>query len=146
MDRLVLEDFLPYRLNRLAADISQQLKKVYRTKHGLTVPEWRVLATVAQFSEITAKDVGAHAALHKTKVSRAVAALETKRWLRRQRDESDGRQEILSLTNAGLKAYSTMVPQMTAFESELLRRLGPERVAQVKKALSDLEAVLKAQP
>ena len=58
MPRLILEQFLPSRLNRLAMDISQRLRVVYGAKYGLTVPEWRVLATIGQYGEITAKQVG----------------------------------------------------------------------------------------
>jgi len=72
MQKLQLEKFLPYRLNRAAAAASTQLSSVYWRKYGLTVPEWRTLSTLAQFGELTAKQIGAHSSMHKTKVSRAV--------------------------------------------------------------------------
>ena len=36
--KLQLENFLPYRLNRAAAAASAQLSSIYRQKYGLTVP------------------------------------------------------------------------------------------------------------
>ena len=86
MTKLKLETFLPYRLNRISAAVSREFRSVYGPDFDLTVPEWRVLATLGQFEVATAKAIGAHSAMHKTKVSRAVKALEDRRWLRRRRN------------------------------------------------------------
>ncbi|MDG2570854.1 MarR family winged helix-turn-helix transcriptional regulator, partial [Vibrio parahaemolyticus] len=72
MTKLQLEQFLPYRLNRIASAVSQDFRSVYGPHLDLTIPEWRVLATLGQFEEMGAKAIGRHSAMHKTKVSRAV--------------------------------------------------------------------------
>ncbi|RYE31355.1 MAG: MarR family transcriptional regulator [Hyphomicrobiales bacterium] len=125
MSKLALELFLPYRLNRLSSAVSQQFRAVYGPHHDLTVPEWRVLATLAQFGTMTAKAIGKHSSMHKTKVSRAVRALEERRWLVRRESEQDRREESLSLTAPGLKAYGEIVPRALAFEASILATLGP---------------------
>ena len=122
-DVLALETFLPYRLNRLAEDVSHNFSKIYRDRFGITRPEWRLLATLGQYGTMTATAVGQHSAMHKTKVSRAVAALEQRRWLTRTPDEADRRTEGLHLTGAGLAAYREMVPLARAFEARLLAAL-----------------------
>ena len=76
---------------------------------------------------MTATALGEQSAMHKTKVSRAVAELERRRWLTRTPDENDRRVEHLALTKAGLAAYREMVPLAKAFERELLARLSAER-------------------
>ncbi len=124
MSKLALEHFLPYRLNRLSSAVSQQFRAVYGPHHDLTVPEWRVLATLAQFGTMTAKAIGKHSSMHKTKVSRAVRALEERRWLTRRESEQDRREESLSLTAPGLQAYGDIVPRALAFESSILAALG----------------------
>ena len=123
MRKLALERFLPYRLNRISAAMSLRFRQVYGPHHDLTVPEWRVLATLGQFETMSAKAIGAHSAMHKTKVSRAVAALQQRHWLTRASDEADRRIEHLRLTNAGLAAYREMVPLAKAFETKLLATL-----------------------
>ncbi|WP_435370010.1 hypothetical protein, partial [Acinetobacter baumannii] len=69
--KLELETFLPYRLNVLASIVSQGLSGIYAKRYGIGDPEWRVMATLGQFGAMTAKDIGGHSHMHKTKVSRA---------------------------------------------------------------------------
>jgi DNA-binding MarR family transcriptional regulator len=141
MAKLELENFLPYRLNRISATVSQEFRSVYGPHHDLTIPEWRVLATLGQFEEIGAKAIGAHSSMHKTKVSRAVRALEERRWLKRRESEEDRREEILSLTPLGRKTYAEIVPRAIAFEKRILADLGPDAAA-LLSALNRLEQIL----
>jgi DNA-binding MarR family transcriptional regulator len=142
MAKLQLEQFLPYRLNRIASAVSQDFRSVYGPHHDLTIPEWRVLATLGQFEEIGAKAIGQHSSMHKTKVSRAVRALEERRWLKRRESEEDRREEILSLTALGQKTYREIVPKALAFERHILDELGPEAEV-VLNALERLEKIFK---
>jgi DNA-binding MarR family transcriptional regulator len=139
-DRLELENFLPYRLNRLADAVSREFSRIYRDRYGLTRPEWRLLATLGQYGTMTATAVGAHSAMHKTKVSRAVAALEKRRWLTRSADAGDRRIEHLALTAEGLRTYREMVPIAKAFEANLLRKMSAAQKDAVSIALEALEA------
>jgi DNA-binding MarR family transcriptional regulator len=138
-DVLILDDFLPYRLNRLADAVSRELARLYKERYGLTRPEWRTLATLGQFGTMTATAVSRHSAMHKTKVSRAVAELERRRWLTRKADPADRRVEHLALTAAGRKVYGELVPIARDFEARFLAKLdGRDRLA-IPKALSLLE-------
>ena len=141
MTKLQLEAFLPYRLNRIAAVMSQDFRSVYGPHHDLTIPEWRVLATLGQFKAMSAKDIGRHSAMHKTKVSRAVRALEERRWLRRHPSEEDRREEILTLTGHGYKAYRQIVPNALAFEKRIIDQLG-HNAGPFLKALERFEEIV----
>jgi DNA-binding MarR family transcriptional regulator len=143
MAKLELERFLPYRLNRISTAVSQEFRSVYGPHHDLTIPEWRVLATLGQFDQMGAKAIGAHSSMHKTKVSRAVRALEERRWLKRRESSEDRREEILTLTALGRRVYDDIVPRAIAFEKRLLSALGPE-AASLLSALDKLEQVLEA--
>lgn len=141
MTKLQLEQFLPYRLNRIASAVSQDFRSVYGPHHDLTIPEWRVLATLGQFEAISAKEIGQHSSMHKTKVSRAVRALEERRWLKRRKSEEDRREEILSLTALGQRTYRDIVPKALAFERRILDELGPEAML-LLAALTRLEKIV----
>ena len=139
---LRLETFLPYRLNRAAAVASKHFSTIYRNEFNLTVPEWRVLATLGQVGRASAKEIGQHSAMHKTKVSRAVTSLQQRRWGARAQDELDRRIEHLSLTTSGKAAFRRLAPKMLAFEDDLLARLDPAARAELLKGLDALERAL----
>ncbi len=139
MTKLRLEQFLPYRLNRISAAVSRDFRAVYGPDFDLTIPEWRVLATIGQFETITAREIGRHSSMHKTKVSRAVKALEDRRWLRRRPNDEDRREEHLALTELGRSVYGKIVPRALEFEKRIVVALGDQAEAFLA-ALERLEA------
>ena len=143
---LRLEHFLPYRLNRAAAVSSRHFSRIYRAEFGLTVPEWRVLATLGQLGTATATEIGRDSAMHKTKVSRAVSALQQRRWVARRADEDDRRLEHISLTTAGKAAHRRLAPKMLDCEEALLGRLTPRERGEMLKGLALLEKALGIAP
>jgi DNA-binding MarR family transcriptional regulator len=143
-DTLPLETFLPYRLNRLADVVSREFSQIYRDRFGLTRPEWRALATLGQYAEMTATEIGAHSSMHKTKVSRAVAELERRKWLLRTVDPTDRRVERLALTRAGEAVYRELVPLAKAYEARLLAAMDGSARRDILSGLAALEAVLLA--
>ncbi len=137
--RLTLEDFLPYRLSRLSEAVSNEIRPIYKSAFGLNRPEWRVLVALADIGPATAKDIGLHSAQHKTKVSRAVRALELRRWVRRETDPNDRRSEFLTLTRAGQGAYEKLVEPMRVREQAILSRLAPDDRAAFERGLRAIE-------
>jgi DNA-binding MarR family transcriptional regulator len=120
---LKLETFLPYRLNVLASLVSEALSRVYAKRYGIGVPEWRVLVTLGEYKTMTAKAIGAHSHMHKTKVSRAVALLERRKLLTRRANREDKREALLSLTAAGRAMYDDLVPIALDFTRRLVASL-----------------------
>lgn len=116
---LSLENFLPYRLTLLADLVTDALARIYSDRHNIGIPEWRVLATLGQLGPMTAKAVGQYTHMHKTKVSRAVAALEEKGLLARQPDATDKRAAWLRLTDAGKTIHEDLVPAAVDFTRRL---------------------------
>ncbi|MEM8689681.1 MAG: MarR family transcriptional regulator [Pseudomonadota bacterium] len=134
-----LEHFLPYRLNVVAEAVSRALARLYETRHGISIAEWRVIATLGQYDRMTAKDIGAHSRMHKTKVSRAVARLEARQCLRRTSNAADMREAFLELTAEGRAIYDDLVPRALAFEKKLSDALSAEEQASLEALLSKLE-------
>jgi DNA-binding MarR family transcriptional regulator len=115
---LRLEEFLPHRLNVLSSLVSQALTRVYG-RYGIGIPEWRVLVTLGENGVLTGKVVGAQTHMHKTKVSRAVAQLEARKFLTRRANRADLRESFLSLTPAGRAVYEELAPSALAFMDRL---------------------------
>jgi DNA-binding MarR family transcriptional regulator len=116
---LRLEEFLPYRLNVVATLVSQALSRIYVERYAIGVPEWRVLVTLGQYGVMTAKAIGAHSHMHKTKVSRAVAVLERRKLVARKSNNADLRESLLSLTAAGRAMYEDLAPIALEFSRKL---------------------------
>lgn len=141
---LELENFLPYRFNRLADAVSRDFARIYKEKFGLTRPEWRLLATLGQYGTMTATAVSQHSSMHKTKVSRAVTALEQRRWLKRKPDTGDRRIEHLLLSAVGMRVYKDLVPLAHEFEQDLFSRMSEGDREAVLAGFAALERVALA--
>jgi DNA-binding MarR family transcriptional regulator len=137
---LKLEQFLPYQLNVVSSLVSQALSRVYAQRYGIGVPEWRVLVTLGQYPMMTAKAVGAHTHMHKTKVSRAVAILEKRRLLARRANRDDKREAFLSLTAAGRSMYEELAPHALDFAARLTEILTPADREAFNRAVAQLTA------
>ncbi len=126
--QLLLEDFLPYRLNVAAAKVSEGLARVYSSRFGLDIPGWRVIATLGQFGRATAKAIGEHSQMHKTKVSRALMQLQARGLVERSPNPQDKRETFIALTPAGIAVYGEIVPLALAYQTDLLAALDePQR-------------------
>ena len=135
---LKLEHFLPYQLNVVSSLVSQALSRVYARRYGIGVPEWRVLVTLGQYGVMTGNAIGAHTHMHKTKVSRAVALLETRALLVRRANRADMRESFLSLTASGRVMYEELAPHALEFTRRLTEILPPSDREAFDRAIKQL--------
>lgn len=133
-----LEMFLPYLLNQAAEVSSLSFQQVYRDRYGMLRTEWRVLFHLGLYGEMTAREIGQRAKLHKTKISRAVHRLAERRFIHRVRDDADRRLEHLSLTEAGQKAFVDLRGVAQQHEARLLKTLDADEAAALRRALIKL--------
>ena len=145
-DEFDLEQFLPYRLNRAVEFVSLRFAAHYNAAYDLTRPEWRTLAALGSRGCMTATEIGAHSAMHKTKVSRAVFNLEQRRWLKRQADPGDRRVEHLELTPTGRRYYLELTGVARTYEKELLDLVGEKGLQALAQGLSAVEDAMKQHP
>lgn len=137
-----LSEFLPFRLNRLADALSTEIMQVYRQQYNLSRPEWRVMAHLGVMDSATASELTELTVMDKVKTSRAIAALEERGWAGRQTDRHDRRVAHVSLTEEGRKVLDTLAMQMLAAEARATDDLTPEAMANIRKAIGDLERAL----
>jgi DNA-binding MarR family transcriptional regulator len=127
--RLDLFRFVPFRLNRLAAEVSAALSSEYQARYGLDIPEWRVLATLGFRDDACSAQYIAHCTrTHKSTISRAVTALMTRRLVERIENEDDRREFALRMTRKGKALYEELIPRLLRKERDILSCLSaPER-------------------
>lgn len=138
IDPFDLQDFLPYLLNQAAEDTSLQFQATYRPKYGLLRTEWRVLFHLGCYGDMMAKEICERARLHKTKVSRAVSALEARRLVNRVECDTDRRQAMLSLTHQGHVLFENLRSDAEAYSRQLQSRLGDADLAHLRRILKGI--------
>lgn len=137
---VTLATFLPYRLNVLATVVSSGLARIYSERFEISIPEWRILATVGEFTRITAKDIGLHSEMGKVKVSRAASALEKRGYIARETNSDDAREMFLTLTPKGQNIYDEIVPLALDYAGRLADDLSSDEQAMLDILLSRLMA------
>lgn len=133
-----LRDFTPYLLNQAADATGRRFQTSYKSKYGMLRTEWRVLFHLGCYGDMTAKDICDRAGLHKTKVSRAVSALQDKRFLLRKEVPEDRRHETLSLTPLGARAFKDLVGDAKRFDAKLADSFTAEELDLLKRMLARL--------
>ena len=133
-----LLEFTPYLLNLAAEASSLGFQKHYKERYGMLRTEWRVVFHLGQYGPMHAKDICERARIHKTKVSRAVAALEKKRFLKREQDASDRRHEKLTLTQPGRNAFENLIHAARIFDASLLESFSDTERMVLRKCLTQI--------
>lgn len=129
MAEFILDDFLPYQLAVLANRISDAFSERYRSKFGITVAEWRVVAHLSQAEKVSIREVYRQVEMDKSKASRAAARLEKAGYVSKRVNESDRRLVELELTAAGRAMVAEIDPMGRAFEAEVLACLPEDQRA-----------------
>jgi DNA-binding MarR family transcriptional regulator len=137
--RLDLFGFVPFRLNRLAAEVSSALSVEYAARYGLDIPEWRVLATLGfRHDACSAQYIAQCTRTHKSTISRAVTSLMKRQIV--ERVENDDRREFrLRLTRQGATLYEELIPRLLRKEQEILSCLSAQERRDFARLLGKIE-------
>jgi len=139
-DTLVLESFLPYRLSVLSNRVSSTIAALYADRFSLTIPEWRVIAVLGRFPDLSAAELVQRTEMDKVAISRAVSRLLKTGRIRRQVFPGDRRRSLLELSKAGQKVYQQIVPLARSYEEGLLSALSERQKSTLDSLLNALLA------
>lgn len=137
-EKLILEQFFPYRLSVSSYRTSRLIASVYQERFGIRIPEWRVIAVLGQHGQATSKEIAEFTAMDKVAVSRAVRALVEKQLAIRKVSKFDARVGNLRLSKAGLKVYEEIVPLALGLEARILEGFGEENVEKLHELFDQL--------
>ncbi len=141
--RLDLFGFVPFRLNRLAAEVSAALSSEYQERYGLDIPEWRVLATLGFRNDASSAQYIAHCTrTHKSTISRAVTALMRRQLVERVENEDDRREYRLRMTRKGKALYQELIPRLLRKEQQILSCLSAQERKDFARVLGKIEKSL----
>ncbi|MBO9377761.1 MarR family transcriptional regulator [Sphingomonas histidinilytica] len=116
---LILDRFIPYRLSVTSNVVSDVISTAYEALFGLSIPEWRIVAVVAEQDGITQQGVCIATRMDKVTVSRATIALVDRGLITRAPNRADRRSRLLALSEAGRRLYADVAPKAIEFEERI---------------------------
>jgi len=137
---LKLDGFIPYRLSFTSNLVSDSIAATYEALFGINIPEWRVIAWVAEVGAITQQDICDRSRMDKTSVSRAAIALTHRGLLERRANAQDRRSRLLGLTPAGEALYAAIAPKALELERRIFADFDEEELAAFKAMLLRIDA------
>jgi len=141
---LVLDDFIPFRLSFTSNLVSDRIANAYDALFGLSIPEWRLVAVVAEAGGISQRAIGDRTRMDKVTVSRAAIALVERGLLAREGNPADRRSHHLHLTDAGRTLHAAIAPEAKALERRIFEGFDPDEVARFVAMLRRIDAATLA--
>ena len=140
-NRLRLDGFLPYRLSITSNLVSDRIARAYESLFGLSIPEWRLVAVVAEAEGITQQAIGEKTRMDKVTVSRAAIALVERGLMQRHANPEDRRSHLLRLTDDGHTLYASVAPKALDLERRIFEGFSTAEVEQFVAMLRRIDAV-----
>ena len=140
MPELKLDHFLPYRLSIASNRVSAAIASTYQALFGLKIPEWRLIAVIAEGAGATQQALGVATRMDKVTVSRAAATLVERELVERQPNPGDQRSHLLVLTATGRALYEDVAPKALELEAQVFAGFSAKEIATFAAMLERIEA------
>lgn len=141
---LKLDQFLPYRLSIASNAVSDAIATAYRTLFGLRIPEWRLVAVLAEDGALSQQALCGRTRMDKVTVSRAAIALADRRLVARAPNPEDQRSHLLALTDEGWALYEQVAPKALELERCVFEGIDESEIEAFRAMLARLEAAAGA--
>jgi DNA-binding MarR family transcriptional regulator len=137
--KLRLQDYLPYRLSVAANAVSNLIARAYEDRFDLKIPQWRLIAVLADEGPLTPQALCERTIMDKVTVTRAAQALLERSLIKREPNASDGRSHRLVLTASGERLYGQIAPLALEYETQLLAGIDQREIKTLERQLRRLE-------
>lgn len=144
MTALKLNDFLPYRMSIASNAVSDAVATAYRNLFGLRIPEWRLVAVLAEGGAMSQQALCGRTRMDKVTVSRAAIGLVERGLIARAANPTDQRSHLVALTPEGWQLYEQVAPKALELERRLFERFSEEEKALLSAMLARIEAAATA--
>ncbi|MBX2804702.1 MAG: MarR family winged helix-turn-helix transcriptional regulator [Hyphomicrobiales bacterium] len=125
-DMFELKSFFPYLVRIYYRAVSESVGAVYSNLYGLSAYEWRTMAVLGPYAALSATEIVEKSSIDKVNVSRAIAKLRERGFLKRDIDGDDRRRSVLRLTESGRTAFYALIPRVREVEAHLLQGMTPK--------------------
>ena len=121
---ILLDDFLPYQLSTASNAVSDLIASEYKSRFGLKIPEWRVMAVLGTRGASTQRHLVEATLMDKVTVNRAVKTLVDRALLDR---------------NTGRDLYGQIMPAAQAMDKKIMAVLSEEEKAELSAMLAKIK-------
>ena len=139
MTALKLNDFLPYRMSIASNAVSDAVATAYRNLFGLRIPEWRLVAVLAEGGAMSQQALCGRTRMDKVTVSRAAIGLVERGLIARAANPIDQRSHLVALTPEGWQLYEQVAPKALELERRLFASFSEEEKRQLAAMLARIE-------
>jgi DNA-binding MarR family transcriptional regulator len=136
---LRLDDFMPFRLAFTSNLVGEVVAGAYRSLFELTIPEWRILAVVAEHDGIAQAQIAGLTRMDKVTVSRASIALVGRKLVERGPHAVDRRSHLLRLTEQGRALHREIAPKALELEDRLFASFDKAELEQFAATLRAID-------
>lgn len=136
---LTLDNFFPFRLSVASNAVSSLIATAYESLYGLRIPEWRLIAILAEDGPMTQQSLVSRTGMDKVTISRAAQSLTKRRLVKRAAHERDGRSHHLILSAEGERLFSQVAPMALEMQGRILANLSETEVETLKSLLRRVE-------
>jgi homoprotocatechuate degradation regulator HpaR len=139
--RKSIVNVLPLALVRARESVMLPFRNLLR-RYNLTEPQFRVLRTVAELTDIELTELSRVTALLMPSLSRIVRELEVRGYMQRQPDPHDMRRMLVRLTDRGQRLVDLVLPDCEAVYVAIKKTMSVEKLKQLQSLLLELETKL----
>lgn len=131
------------RLPAVYAASRMQSRNFLEIAGGLSVVEWRTLWDLAEAGPLTIRDLAAIQRADHSLLSRALPEMRKKGYVTMYKDTRDGRQTVVTLTDAGRAAYNRAAPVMAQRRAALREVFSQDEIRAFAGFFDRLEEFLR---
>ncbi|SIT48537.1 Transcriptional regulator, MarR family [Paraburkholderia ribeironis] len=112
------------------------------TAHGLTEQQWRVIRALDEHGPMEPRHISDICTISSPSMAGVLARMESMELVTKERFAEDQRRVLVSLTDTSVELVRVISKELEAHYRELERKVGPEIVERVYRAVDDLLAGL----
>jgi DNA-binding MarR family transcriptional regulator len=136
--RLPIDSSLFFKLVRVVNLTARPFVESLAKTHQLSLNEWRAMVVLASHPGVAAREIAEHTGLDKMSVSRAIAALDRHRRVRKEADPEDARRTRLWLNAAGQALFESIGARASQREAQLFSGISAAEQQAVGKIIDRL--------
>jgi len=137
-----LHDLINVKLNVVNVKMSRQVGQTVHKLAELRLPEWRILALLAEAGALSQADIRTQIGMDKGQISRTVKSMFKSELISSEATEGKSRNIRLNLTDKGREVHQKVDIMMERRNNELLATLSADQQGSLYEGLEILEKAI----